>query len=30
MALHQLMVEKGLVPYEGWEMRRKLVIQKLK
>ncbi|KAF7821557.1 uncharacterized protein G2W53_027012 [Senna tora] len=26
MALHQLMVEEGLVPSAGWEMRRKLVI----
>ncbi|KAF7821511.1 uncharacterized protein G2W53_026966 [Senna tora] len=24
------MVEEGLVPSPGWEMRRKLVIQKLK
>ncbi|KAF7821533.1 uncharacterized protein G2W53_026988 [Senna tora] len=30
MALHQLMVEEGLVPSAGWDMRRKLVIQKLK
>ncbi|KAF7821564.1 Nuclear poly(A) polymerase 3 [Senna tora] len=30
MALHQLMVEEGLVPSAGWEMRRKLVIQKHK
>ncbi|KAF7821526.1 uncharacterized protein G2W53_026981 [Senna tora] len=30
MALRQLMVEEGLVPSVGWEMRRKLVIQKLK
>ncbi|KAF7839492.1 uncharacterized protein G2W53_007974 [Senna tora] len=30
MALHQLMVEKGLVPSPRWEMRWKLVIQKLK
>ncbi|KAF7839493.1 nuclear poly(A) polymerase 3 isoform X2 [Senna tora] len=30
MALHQLMVKKGLVPSPGWQMRRKLVIQKLK
>ncbi|KAF7821501.1 uncharacterized protein G2W53_026956 [Senna tora] len=30
MALHQLMVEEGLVPSAGWEMRRKFVIQNLK
>ncbi|KAF7821522.1 nuclear poly(A) polymerase 3 isoform X1 [Senna tora] len=30
MALHQLMVEEGLVPSAGWEMRRKIVIQRLK
>ncbi|KAF7821554.1 nuclear poly(A) polymerase 3 isoform X2 [Senna tora] len=30
MALHQLMAEKGLVPSVGWEIRRKLIIQKLK
>ncbi|KAF7839491.1 uncharacterized protein G2W53_007973 [Senna tora] len=30
MALHQLMVEEGIVPSAGWEMRRTLVIQKLK
>ncbi|KAF7821556.1 nuclear poly(A) polymerase 3 isoform X1 [Senna tora] len=30
MAMHQLMVEEGLVPSAGWEMRRKVVIQKLK
>ncbi|KAF7821525.1 nuclear poly(A) polymerase 3-like [Senna tora] len=29
MAMHQSMVEEGLVPSAGWEMRRKLVIQKL-
>ncbi|KAF7821548.1 nuclear poly(A) polymerase 3 isoform X2 [Senna tora] len=29
MAMHQLMVDEGLVPSAGWEMRRKLVIQKL-
>ncbi|KAF7821546.1 uncharacterized protein G2W53_027001 [Senna tora] len=30
MPLDQLMVEEGLVPSARWEMRRKLVIQKLK
>ncbi|KAF7821563.1 nuclear poly(A) polymerase 3 isoform X2 [Senna tora] len=30
MALHRLMVEEALVPSPGWEMRRKLVIHKLK
>ncbi|KAF7821549.1 uncharacterized protein G2W53_027004 [Senna tora] len=30
MALHQLMVEERLVPFVGWEMRRKIVIQRLK
>ncbi|KAF7821538.1 uncharacterized protein G2W53_026993 [Senna tora] len=30
MALHQLMVEEGLVPSAGWEMRRKIVIHRLK
>ncbi|KAF7821543.1 uncharacterized protein G2W53_026998 [Senna tora] len=30
MALHQLMVEERLVLSTRWEMRRKLVIQKLK
>ncbi|KAF7821550.1 uncharacterized protein G2W53_027005 [Senna tora] len=30
MAIHQLMVEEGLVPFAVWEMRRKLVIQKHK
>ncbi|KAF7821562.1 uncharacterized protein G2W53_027017 [Senna tora] len=30
MALLQLMVEEGLVPSAGWEMRRKLIIYELK
>ncbi|KAF7821415.1 uncharacterized protein G2W53_026870 [Senna tora] len=30
MALHQLMVEEGLVTSARWEMRRKFGIQKLK
>ncbi|KAF7821524.1 uncharacterized protein G2W53_026979 [Senna tora] len=30
MPLHQLKVEEGLVPFAGWEMRKKLVTQKLK
>ncbi|KAF7821518.1 uncharacterized protein G2W53_026973 [Senna tora] len=30
MALHQLMVKEGLVPSAGWDIRRKLIIHKLK